>query len=297
MIREFRDMDTEAVMSIWLNSNIEAHPFVKQSYWESNYQTVQEQLLQAEVYVCEKNGEVQGFIGLMDRYIAGVFVDGKQRGRGVGKKLLDYAKGLYDTLSLSVYAKNERAKVFYLREGFVVSAEGIEVENSELEYTMTWEETDKIPEIVRLREHKGRMEQASKWFSSKWGVTQEAYRENMKQCTGQITTVPQWYLILNDQEEIIAGAGVIENDFHNRKDLSPNLCALFVEKAYRNQGIARKLLDFVREDMCRMGVEKLYLVTDHTEFYEKCGWGFLTMVRDDEGYPERMYVAETRKYV
>lgn len=48
--------------------------------------------------------------------------------------------------------------------------------------------------------------------------------------------VPQWYVTLGGQGEILAGAGVIENDFHNRKDLSPNLCALFVEAPYRCQG-------------------------------------------------------------
>ena len=37
-----------------------------------------------------------------------------------------------------------------------------------------------------------------------------------------------WYLcMLNNQ--IIAGVGVIENDFHDRKDLTPNICAMYVE--------------------------------------------------------------------
>ena len=92
----------------------------------------------------------------------------------------------------------------------------------------------------------------------------------------------------------MAGAGVIENDFHDRKDLHPNLCALFVEENWRGQGMARYILRRVREDMAGMGIEKLYLVTDHTDFYEKCGWSFLTMVRGDDGLMERMYEADTR---
>ena len=44
------------------------------------------------------------------------------------------------------------------------------------------------------------------------------------------TGITQWYVIVDGQRNIIAGAGVIENDFHDRKDLTPNLCALFVEE-------------------------------------------------------------------
>ncbi len=90
-----------------------------------------------------------------------------------------------------------------------------------------------------------------------------------------------------------AGAGVIDNDFHERKDLTPNLCALFVEENYRNQNIAKHILDFIREDLSNQGIQTLYLITDHTEFYEKCGWRFLMLVKDEEGEMVRMYVADT----
>ena len=105
--------------------------------------------------------------------------------------------------------------------------------------------------------------------------------------------IPQWYIVLNNKDEIIAEAGIIENNFRNRKDLSPNLCALFVEEKYRKQGIAKYILNFLRKDLGNMGFEKLYLVTDHTEFYEKYDWSFLTTVNDDEGNSIRMYVAST----
>ncbi len=90
---------------------------------------------------------------------------------------------------------------------------------------------------------------------------------------------------------IVGGLGVIENDFHDRKDLAPNVCAVYVEKEYRCRGIAGKLLDFVCKDMEKRGIDTLYLVTDHTTFYERYGWEFLCMVQGD-GEPDmtRMYV-------
>lgn len=48
----------------------------------------------------------------------------------------------------------------------------------------------------------------------------------MKECMERKTGIPQWYVIVDGQRNIIAGTGVIENDFYDRKDLTPNLCAL-----------------------------------------------------------------------
>ena len=136
-------------------------------------------------------------------------------------------------------------------------------------------------------------EPAASWFFQKWGIPVETYRESIQECINKKTGIPQWYVVLDEKQEIIAGAGIIENDFHDRKDLSPNLCALFVEEKHRSQGLAKYILDFARKDLGEMGFEKLYLITDHTEFYEKCGWEFFTMVTGDCGNSERMYVAST----
>ena len=99
--------------------------------------------------------------------------------------------------------------------------------------------------------------------------------------------------MIADGGRLIAGAGVIENDFHDRPDLTPNLCALFVEPDWRCRGLAGRLLDFIRRDLGAMGIPRLYLVTDHTSFYEQYGWAFLTMVTGDDRTQERMYTTPT----
>lgn len=65
MIRKFQKEDTGQVMRIWLNGNKDAHPFIPKEYWEANYSMVEEQILQAEVFVYEADGEIQGFIGIV----------------------------------------------------------------------------------------------------------------------------------------------------------------------------------------------------------------------------------------
>lgn len=147
--------------------------------------------------------------------------------------------------------------------------------------------------LERLRDHPEFLMRAAQWFSGIWGIPTRIYQQSMQECLKNCTAVPQWYLLLDDMRKIAAGAGVIDNDFHDRKDLSPNVCALFVQPEWRGRGIARYLLDAVRRDMSHYGIDRLYLVTDHLEFYEKCGWDFLTMVTGDDGMQARLYTAET----
>ena len=143
--------------------------------------------------------------------------------------------------------------------------------------------------LIPLRRQPELLERAAAWFHEKWGVPQEAYLECMQAYLNRETEYG-WYLCL-DGDRIIGGLGVIENDFHDRKDLAPNVCAVYTEEAYRGQGIAGRLLNLVVEDMKAKGVSPLYLVTDHTGFYERYGWEFLCMAQGD-GEPEmtRVYM-------
>lgn len=144
--------------------------------------------------------------------------------------------------------------------------------------------------IIKIRECAERIGEAAEWFHFKWDVPAEAYEESMKECLENKDGVPQWYVVVED-EKIIGGAGVIENDFHDRKDLAPNLCALYVEEEYRCRGIAGQLLAYICDDMSCFGIDTLYLITDHTSFYERYGWEFLCMVQgDDDPDMTRMYV-------
>lgn len=147
-----------------------------------------------------------------------------------------------------------------------------------------------MTEMIRLREHSELSAAAAEWFHEKWGIPLEAYAESIDACISGGEPVPQWYLAM-EGGRILGGLGVIENDFHDRKDLTPNVCAVYVEEEYRCRGIAGEMLKFVCRDMKEKGIDTLYLVTDHTSFYERYGWEFLCMVQGD-GEPEltRMYI-------
>ena len=142
---------------------------------------------------------------------------------------------------------------------------------------------------ITLREEPSLKNEAASWFSSKWSVPEEAYLECMDAyLCGE--TEYGWYLCL-DGEKIVGGLGVIENDFHDRKDLTPNVCAVYTEEECRCRGIAGRLLNMAVEDCREKGISPVYLLTDHTGFYERYGWEFLCMVQGNgEEELSRMYI-------
>lgn len=140
MIRKYVDGDIDAVMQIWLNTNIQAHSFISPDYWQSNFDMVKEMLPLAEIYVHEvdSTNQIDGFIGLNNDYIEGIFVKEAAQSKGIGKQLLDYMKKVKSNLRLNVYKKNERAIQFYLREEFSIQSENVDDNTGEKEFIMVW---------------------------------------------------------------------------------------------------------------------------------------------------------------
>ena len=139
MIRKLQKVDINRVVDIWLKTNLKTHFFISEQYWISNYEFVKELLPQAAVYVYEDDKMIQGFIGVNDEYIEGIFVSDEMQSHGIGKMLLDYIKDKKDRLQLKVYQKNVRAMSFYQREGFIIQSEGMDEFTREKEYVMNWE--------------------------------------------------------------------------------------------------------------------------------------------------------------
>ena len=143
--------------------------------------------------------------------------------------------------------------------------------------------------FIDLKDRQELEKKAAAWFHEKWYVPTEAYLECMDAYLAGDTDLG-WYLCLRGGE-IVAGLGVIENDFHDRKDLTPNICAVYTEEAYRRRGIAGRLLDTAVEELRKKGITPVYLVTDHIGLYERYGWEFLCHVQGDgEDHLTRMYI-------
>lgn len=142
MIRKLKpEKDIAEVMEIWLKTNISAHHFISEDYWKANFETVKAMLPQADVYVYENEStyKIEGFIGIIDDYIAGIFVCDDAQSKGIGSQFIKFVKGRKNRMTLSVYQKNERAVKFYEKAGFKIHAEGMDENTKEKEYFMLWD--------------------------------------------------------------------------------------------------------------------------------------------------------------
>ncbi len=127
-------------MQIWIDLNIDTHDFIPKEYWWANAEYVRNAIPQAYVLVyISPVGELCGFIGVSDGYISGIFIKKECRGMGIGKKLINKCKEVFDILTLDVYLQNKNAIAFYEKNGFAITGRKKDETLSATEYVMTWE--------------------------------------------------------------------------------------------------------------------------------------------------------------
>ena len=240
-------------------------------------------------------GSVHGSVTDGSLYIGRLMVLPEYQRQGIGKQLFReiQLRLPHNRAWLCTCQQVRPPYEFYLREGFkpykserlrVGASAGMEVGPG-----LTWVYMELSYSYLTLREKAELKDEAAEWFCSKWHVSKEAYLECMDAYLNHQSELG-WYLCM-DGNRIIGGLGVIDNDFHDRKDLSPNVCAVYTEKDYRGQGIAGRLLNMAVDDLKTKGITPVYLVTNHAGFYERYGWEFLCMVQgDDEPNLSKMYI-------
>ena len=138
MIKKFDLSQIDAVMRIWLNTNIAAHDFIPKEYWLNNFEVVKTMLPNSEILIYEDD-VIKGFVGVVDKsYIAGLFVLEQFQRYGIGSMLIEACKTYYPVLTLDVYVKNDKAIRFYNKHDFNIKDKKENNDTKELEYAMQW---------------------------------------------------------------------------------------------------------------------------------------------------------------
>lgn len=140
MIRLINENDIDAVMDIWLKTNISAHYFIPENYWIGNFHAVKGDFLpKSENYIFTEDDTTKAFISIMEgQFIGALFVSMEYQKQGIGKKLIEHCKNIYDNLGVAVYVDNTKAKQFYENCGFVVKKEQRNRDSGFQEYIMEW---------------------------------------------------------------------------------------------------------------------------------------------------------------
>ena len=146
--------------------------------------------------------------------------------------------------------------------------------------------------MISVRDCPEYLDRAVDYFSSKWSVAYEVYRDCISHSIHTDSPLPRWYLLMNDDDRIIGSFGLIVNDFNSRQDLWPWLAALYVEEPERGQALGGKMLAHGAIESKRLGFGKLYLSTDHIGYYEKYGFAYIGQCYSHNGEPSRIYAMD-----
>ena len=120
IVRRLRDEDVEPVLEFWraarhLPAHVTHGPDEDRGYF----------LSLKEVWVAERDGVPVGFMALSPGWIEQLHVAVPAQRSGIGRALVDHAKGLMDDIHLHTHQANARARAFYAAQGFEEIAFGV----------------------------------------------------------------------------------------------------------------------------------------------------------------------------
>jgi putative acetyltransferase len=120
MIRKYRHDDCDEVLEVWAAASAVAHPFLSREFLERERHDIRNvHLRTAETWVWINAGRVGGFLSLIGNEVGALFVDPRRQRSGIGRALVDHARGLRDELEVEVFAANTIGRAFYAKYGFV----------------------------------------------------------------------------------------------------------------------------------------------------------------------------------
>ncbi|MDT2639465.1 GNAT family N-acetyltransferase [Enterococcus dongliensis] len=138
LIEHLDSSDLETISQIWLMSNLDTHDFIEKEYWLNNYSFVKKAFSSATIYVYYSDNKIVGFLGIINEYIAGIFILQDYRSLGIGTQLLKTIQSTHTKLTLDVYQKNTLALKFYQKNGFHIQQEKLDIQTEEIEYFLEW---------------------------------------------------------------------------------------------------------------------------------------------------------------
>jgi len=118
-IKKYNDAYRDQILAVWEKSVLATHHFLAPAdFMEIKALVASIDFNRLEVYCLLHSGNVIGFTGVADRKVEMLFLHPDYFGRGLGKKLLDFALTELDADKLDVNEENSVALLFYIKAGF-----------------------------------------------------------------------------------------------------------------------------------------------------------------------------------
>lgn len=112
----------EQLTAVWEDSVKATHLFLSENEIEKFKQYVPQALREVRylIVVVNENDIPVAFMGIQEQKLEMLFVTAKERGKGIGTRLIQYGIKEYSIKELTVNEQNPNAKRFYENNGFKV---------------------------------------------------------------------------------------------------------------------------------------------------------------------------------
>ncbi|AZB11313.1 GNAT family N-acetyltransferase [Chryseobacterium sp. G0162] len=120
MIREIHEIDYPLLMKIWESSVLNTHDFLKEEDFNYYKKEIPGYFEHVILLGFEENGTLVGFMGIAEGNLEMLFIHNDYRGKGIGKKLIQYGINHLNVNKVDVNEQNAQAVGFYQYIGFRV---------------------------------------------------------------------------------------------------------------------------------------------------------------------------------
>lgn len=120
MIRQINTMDYPRLLEIWESAVLATHNFLKEEDFTYYKENLPSYFSFVSLWGYEEQGRLVGFIGLAENSLEMLFIDATIRGKGIGKKLTEFAIQEQGVTQVEVNEQNDQAVGFYQHIGFKI---------------------------------------------------------------------------------------------------------------------------------------------------------------------------------
>lgn len=121
-IKDRNSLLIEQLLGVWESSVKATHLFLSENEINGIKKYVPQALTEIpHLIIAENENQVPlGFMGIVEQHLEMLFISHEERGKGIGKELLQYGMEKYSINDLAVNEQNPLAKGFYEHMGFKV---------------------------------------------------------------------------------------------------------------------------------------------------------------------------------
>ncbi|UCB42273.1 MAG: GNAT family N-acetyltransferase [Dehalococcoidales bacterium] len=142
--------------------------------------------------------------------------------------------------------------------------------------------------IVSLRDFPDFRQNLLDYVEINWKGVLKPFTQVIDELFSTTKELPKCFM-LSKENYIIGFYQLIEQELIERKDLSRWITCVFVDERERGKRLSSFLLEHGRAEAGKLGYSKVYLTTDHIQFYEKFGFREIGLDKFIWGRPTKIY--------